>query len=105
MTKQQAKLLKIINDFIAENGYSPSYNDLMDPMGVKARSGIHRMVHGLAAAGKITLNPGRARSIEVVGPTNALIKIRMVLDQYYISRLSYEDALDQIDLILIGDGV
>jgi len=105
MTKQQAKLLKIITDFIDDNGYSPSYNDLMDPMGVKARSGVHRMVHGLAAAGKITLNPGHARSIEVVGPTNALKRIRMVLDQHCLSDMPHVSALIQIDSIVTGYGV
>jgi len=66
MTPKQAECLKFIKSYIEQHGYSPSYADMLDHLGVKSKSGIHRIVSGLEANGKIRRVYGRSRYIEIV---------------------------------------
>ena len=65
MTPRQKECLEIIEAYIEEHGASPSFNDLKKAMNV-TQSNIHRIVHGLIDRGRITMIPGRARSIAVL---------------------------------------
>lgn len=62
MTPQQQKLLSLI----AEAHICPSYESLMVSMGLRSKSGIHRLVTQLERMGKIFRLKGCARSIEVI---------------------------------------
>ena len=66
MTKKQAELFRYIKNYISWHGYSPSYENMMQGVHLKSKSGIHRLVHALVKRNKIKLLPYNARSIEVV---------------------------------------
>lgn len=66
MTPKQADALRFIDNFINENGFSPSYDEIAASMGVKSRSGTHRIIHALVAHGKLKMVRGRNRSLEVI---------------------------------------
>lgn len=67
LTYQQRKLLTYIVDYTAINdGLSPSFDDMKDALGLKSKSGIHRLIEALQERGFIKRLPHRARAIEVL---------------------------------------
>jgi len=65
MTPAQYRALTFIRQFIAANGYSPSYREIADGLDLASLQSVHRLVHGLVDRGSITLLPGRHRSIDL----------------------------------------
>ncbi|MEE9140627.1 MAG: transcriptional repressor LexA [Alphaproteobacteria bacterium] len=66
LTKKQYELLICINQRIQETGVSPSYDEMKDALGLKSKSGIHRLITGLEERGFIRRLPHRARALEVL---------------------------------------
>tara|TARA_R100000458_G_C8253961_1_gene230369 strand:+ start:24 stop:224 length:201 start_codon:yes stop_codon:yes gene_type:complete len=66
MTRKQAELRTYIEKYINDNGYSPSFEEMMLGVGLKSKSGIHRLVEGLVKQGKIKRVKFTRRSVEVV---------------------------------------
>jgi repressor LexA len=66
LTKRQAEAVGFIREFIASNGYSPSYDEIGRALGISARSGAHRIVQELVARGAVTILKNRTRSIRVL---------------------------------------
>lgn len=65
LTKKQHDLLLFIDDTIKSRGYSPSFDEMRDHMGLKSKSGIHRLVDALEKRHAIRRLPNKARAIEV----------------------------------------
>jgi len=65
LTASQHKALSFIREYIASNGYSPSFSDIATGLGIKSRGVVHRYVHALADSGHIRLAPGRQRNIQL----------------------------------------
>lgn len=67
MTPQQTATLQFVIDYQrANNGTSPSYEEMAVGIGVKGKSGISRLVKSLEARGYIRRVPSRAREIDVI---------------------------------------
>ena len=66
LTRKQHELLLCINRRIAETGISPSFEEMKEALGLKSKSGIHRLITGLEERGFIRRLPHRARALEVM---------------------------------------
>ena len=66
LTRKQHELLLYINQCITDNGVSPSFDEMKDALGLKSKSGIHRLITGLEERGFIQRLPHRARALEVI---------------------------------------
>ncbi len=66
LTKKQHELLLYINDQITETGVSPSFDEMKDALGLRSKSGIHRLITALEEREFIRRLPNRARALEVV---------------------------------------
>ena len=66
LTRKQNDLLLFINQRLQENGVSPSFDEMRDALGLKSKSGIHRLISGLEERGFIRRLPHRARALEVL---------------------------------------
>src|ERR1700740_2055822 len=66
LTRKQRELLLFINQRLTSTGISPSFDEKKDPLNLKSKSGIHRLVGGLEERGFIRRLPHRARALEVV---------------------------------------
>lgn len=72
LTRKQYQLLMFIDASLKENGVSPSFDEMKDALGLKSKSGIHRLITGLEERGFIRRLPHRARALEVMKlPENA----------------------------------
>jgi repressor LexA len=65
LTKKQRELLQFIQERLADTGISPSFDEMKDALGLKSKSGVHRLITGLEERGFIRRLPHRARALEV----------------------------------------
>ncbi len=66
LTQKQHELLLYIYHHLTGHGVSPSFEEMKDALGLRSKSGIHRLVTGLEERGFIRRLPHRARAIEVL---------------------------------------
>ncbi len=71
LTRRQSNLLAIITAYIEVEGIPPSYAEMASVMGLKSKSGIYRLVHGLAERGHLSFKKDRARSIVLTNKVGA----------------------------------
>ncbi len=66
LTRKQHDLLMFINRRLNETGVSPSFDEMKEALGLKSKSGIHRLITGLEERGFIKRLAHRARALEVL---------------------------------------
>jgi repressor LexA len=66
LTRKQNELLVFINQRIKDAGVSPSFDEMKEALGLKSKSGIHRLITGLEERGFIRRLAHRARALEVL---------------------------------------
>ncbi|MGB0626584.1 MAG: transcriptional repressor LexA [Alphaproteobacteria bacterium] len=66
LTRKQHQLLTFINERLNATGVAPSFDEMKDALGLKSKSGIHRLITGLEERGFIRRLAHRARALEVL---------------------------------------
>ncbi len=66
LTRKQYELLVYIDKSLRETGVSPSFDEMKDALGLRSKSGIHRLITGLEERGFLRRLPHRARALEVL---------------------------------------
>ena len=66
LTNKQHELLCFIDERLKETGVSPSFEEMKDALGLKSKSGIHRLISALEERDFIRRLPNRARALEVL---------------------------------------
>jgi len=66
LTRKQNELLNYIELVIATDGTSPSFEEMKEALGLKSKSGVHRLIAALEERGFIRRLKHRARALEVV---------------------------------------
>lgn len=65
LTKKQKELLLLIHDRMQSGDIAPSFDEMREALGLKSKSGIHRLITGLVERGYLERLPHRARALEV----------------------------------------
>ena len=65
LTKKQHELLLFINRRLGDSGICPSFDEMKEALGLKSKSGVHRLITGLEERGFIRRLAHRARALEV----------------------------------------
>lgn len=86
LTRKQRELLQFIQDRLGNTGVSPSFDEMKDALGLKSKSGVHRLITGLEERGFIRRLPHRARALEVM---------RLAEDQVGIKSASPTTSMDR----------
>ncbi|MBV1900178.1 MAG: transcriptional repressor LexA [Kordiimonadaceae bacterium] len=66
LTAKQHQLLQFINQRLTDSGVSPSFDEMKDALGLKSKSGVHRLINALEERGFIRRMANRARALEIV---------------------------------------
>lgn len=66
LTAKQHQLLLFINQRLIDTGVSPSFDEMKDALGLKSKSGVHRLINALEERGFIRRMANRARALEVL---------------------------------------
>lgn len=82
LTKKQLAVLNFLEDFTEENGYSPSYREIQNGLGLSSVSAVAEHIDNLVSKGVLKKVPGAARSLEILDykheETVKLFKIKMM---------------------------
>ena len=70
LTKKQHELLLFLEDRISKSGITPSFEEMKNKVGLKSKSGIHRLISALEDRGFIRKLPFKARAIEILKMPN-----------------------------------
>jgi len=65
LTRKQHELLLFINKRLGDSGVCPSFDEMKEALGLKSKSGVHRLITGLEERGFIRRLAHRARALEV----------------------------------------
>jgi len=66
LTSKQHDLLMFIHERLKEAGVPPSFEEMKEALGLKSKSGIHRLITALEERGFLRRLPHRARALEVI---------------------------------------
>ncbi len=66
LTRKQFELLAFIDKHLKDTGFSPSFEEMKEALGLKSKSGIHRLISALEDRGFLHRRPHRARALEVI---------------------------------------
>ena len=70
LTKKQHELFLFLEERIAQSGVTPSFEEMKNKVGLKSKSGIHRLISALEDRGFIKKLPFKARAIEILKSSN-----------------------------------
>lgn len=71
LTAKQHQLLLFIQERLSSSGVSPSFDEMKDALGLKSKSGVHRLINALEERGFIRRMANRARALEIVKTPDA----------------------------------
>ncbi|MBX2834127.1 MAG: transcriptional repressor LexA [Micavibrio sp.] len=74
LTKKQRDLLFFIQEHMSDSDIPPSFEEMKDALGLKSKSGIHRLISGLEERGYIERLPHRARALEIKRLPEGMVK-------------------------------
>lgn len=66
LTKKQKDLLVFIHEKMSQDDIPPSFEEMKLALGLKSKSGIHRLISALVERGYIQRLPHRARALEIL---------------------------------------
>jgi repressor LexA len=74
LTKRQREIYDYLADFVARNGYSPSFEEIGEAMGLNSLATVHKHINNLQEKGLLKRDYNRSRSIDVLPPKGSLKK-------------------------------
>jgi repressor LexA len=72
ITRRQRELYDFISRFVAERGYSPSFEEIAEGLRLSSLATVHKHVSNLEKKGLLTRDYNRSRSIDLVAPKGKL---------------------------------
>ena len=73
LTRKQHELLGFIDRHLRETGFSPSFDEMKQALGLRSKSGIHRLISALEERGFLHRRHHRARALEVLRMPDAAV--------------------------------
>jgi repressor LexA len=72
ITRRQRQVYDYISRFVSEKGYSPSFEEIGEGMGLSSLATVHKHVSNLEKKGLLTRDYNRSRSIDLLPPKGRL---------------------------------
>jgi repressor LexA len=79
LTKRQREIYDFISRFVTTKGYSPSFEEIGEGMGLSSLATVHKHLTNLEKKGMLKRDYNRSRSIDVIPPKGKMKK-EMMLD-------------------------
>src|SRR5579883_1760200 len=68
ITKRQKQVYDFIHSFVQKNGYSPSFEEIGDGLGLNSLATVHKHITNLEKKGMLKRDYNRSRSIDLIAP-------------------------------------
>lgn len=91
-TKKQLELLKFIEEFIGQHGYSPSYREIMTGLNYTSVATVALHVNSLISRGQLVKRGRSARSLELAEPGEhklATNEVKPAEEKWLIEKIDY----------------
>lgn len=75
LTKRQKEIYDYIADFVQRNGYSPSFEEIGEGMGLSSLATVHKHISNLEKKGLLKRGYNKSRSIDVLPPKGSMKKM------------------------------
>src|SRR5438270_12737029 len=72
ITKRQRQVYDYISRFVSEKGYSPSFEEIGEGLGLSSLATVHKHISNLEKKGLLTRDYNRSRSIDLLPPKGRL---------------------------------
>ena len=72
ITRRQRQVYDYISRFVAEKGYSPSFEEIGDGLGLSSLATVHKHISNLEKKGLLTRDYNKSRSIDLLPPKGRL---------------------------------
>jgi len=72
ITKRQRQVYDFISDFVQRQGYSPSFDEIGQGLGLSSLATVHKHISNLEKKGLLTRDYNRSRSIDLLAPKGRL---------------------------------
>lgn len=72
ITRRQREVYDFISRFVAENGYSPSYDEIREGLSLNSLATVHKHISNLEKKDLLTRDYNRSRSIDLLPPKGKL---------------------------------
>jgi repressor LexA len=72
ITKRQRQVYDYISEFVQKHGYSPSFEEIGDGLGLSSLATVHKHITNLEKKGLLTRDYNRSRSIDLLPPKGRL---------------------------------
>ncbi len=102
LTRKQHKLLLFIDSHLRQTGFSPSFDEMREAMGLRSKSGIHRLISGLEERGFLRRHHHRARALEVIQLPGAEAELPANVIRARFNRPAQENEQETIKVPLYG---
>lgn len=112
-TKRQFQLLKFIEDFITEHGYSPSYREIAAGLNYTSIATVALHINSLIARGHLQKRGHSARSLELTqrgDPRLVTNQVKPGEEKWLVERVEYlfvqakrnptEEQINQLDILI-----
>ncbi len=75
LTKRQRELYDWISEFVAKHGYSPSFEEIGEGLGLSSLATVHKHVTNLEKKGLLKRDYNRSRSIDLIAPKGKMKQV------------------------------
>jgi repressor LexA len=72
ITRRQRQVYDFISEFVQKNGYSPSYDEIRQGLGLNSLATVHKHISNLEKKSLLTRDYNRSRSIDLLQPKGKL---------------------------------
>jgi len=72
ITQRQRQVYDFISRFVVEKGYSPSFEEIGEGLGLSSLATVHKHISNLEEKGLLTRGYNRSRSIDLIAPKGRL---------------------------------
>jgi len=72
ITRRQRQVYDFISEFVQKNGYSPSYDEIRQGLGLSSLATVHKHISNLEKKSLLTRDYNRSRSIDLLQPKGRL---------------------------------
>src|SRR5712692_4258679 len=72
ITQRQRQVYDFISRFVVEKGYSPSFEEIGEGLGLSSLATVHKHISNLQEKGLLTRGYNRSRSIDLLAPKGRL---------------------------------
>lgn len=75
ITRRQRQVYDFIADFVQKNGYSPSFEEIGEGLGLNSLATVHKHISNLEKKGLLKRDFNRSRSIDVIPPRGRMKQV------------------------------